>query len=163
MRGETEVWEWVVRVGEEMGLEILLNASSCARHTNWNIEVWSRERLLAGSSKETRWLVLKTPPELPDGFRGEVFTGKFGMSDSGCVTFFWLVGGEITGQCSKNPVLSLKLPSFTWVGSLVSAEELKDIILFCIFLQEEPRPCPTAELLFLTCSSFVSASPPFPD
>ena len=44
--------------------------------------VWSRERFIAGPSKENRWLVLKNP-ELPSGFfRGEVFIGK--ISGVGC-------------------------------------------------------------------------------
>jgi len=36
-------------------------------------------------------------------------------------------------------------------------------ILFCIFLEEEPGPCPKAALLSLDGSSLVSASPPFSD
>ena len=39
-------------------------------------------------------------------------------------------GGEVTGRCSRNLVLSLKLPSSTWVGALVPVEELKDIYMF---------------------------------
>ena len=35
-------------------------------------------------------------------------------------------------------------------------------ILLCIFLEEEPGPCPKAALFFRDCSSLVSASPPFP-
>ena len=46
--------------------------------------------------------------------------------------------------------------------TLVPTEELRGILL-CIFLEEEPGPCPMAALLFLDCSSFVSAFPPFPD
>ena len=34
-------------------------------------------------------------------------------------------------------------------------------ILLCVFLEEEPGPCPKAALLSLDCSSQVSASPPF--
>ena len=34
-------------------------------------------------------------------------------------------------------------------------------ILLCVFLKEEPGPCPKAVLLSLDCSSLVSASPPF--
>ena len=64
-----------------------------------------------------------------------------------CVqTFFWLIGGEVTGQRSRTPVLSLKLPSSTWVGTLVPAEELKDIV---IALEEEPGPCFVTAQLFL--------------
>ena len=59
-------------------------------------------------------------------------------------------------------MLSLKLPSAIWMGALGPAEELKDILL-CIFLEEDPGPFPKAALLFLDCSSLVSASPPFPD
>ena len=77
-----------------------------------------------------------------------------------CVqTFFWLVSGEVTGWCSRNLVLSLKLPSSTWVGPLVPTEGLKDILL-CIFLKEEPGLCPIPALLFLDCPSFVPALPP---
>ena len=36
-------------------------------------------------------------------------------------------------------------------------------MLLCVSLEGEPGPCPRAELLFLGCSSLVSASPPFPD
>ena len=59
-------------------------------------------------------------------------------------------------------MLSLKLPSSTWVGALVPAEELKGILL-SVFLVMEPGPCPVAALLFLDCSSFVFAFSPFPD
>ena len=63
-----------------------------------------------------------------------------------------MIGGEVTGQCSRNLVFSLKLPSSTWVGVLVSIEELKDVLL-CLFLEEE---------LGLTFS-FISAFLHFPD
>lgn len=33
--------------------------------------------------------------------------------------------------------------------------------LLCIFLKEEPGHCPTVAVLFLDCSAFVSAFPPF--
>ena len=36
---------------------------------------------------------------------------------------------------------SLKLPSSTWAGALVPAEELRDTVMY-IFLEEEPGPCP---------------------
>ena len=47
---------------------------------------------------------------------------KFGVKVVECVTFFWLVSGEITGQGSRTFVLSLKLPSSTGVWALVPAE-----------------------------------------
>ena len=51
---------------------------------------------------------------------------RFRVKTAGCVTLFWLVGGEITGRCSRNLVLSLKLPSSTWVGSLVPLLRVSD-------------------------------------
>ena len=79
-----------------------------------------------------------------------------------CVrTFFQLVSGELAWWCSRNLGFSMKLPSSTWVGALVPAEELKGIYIY-ILLEEEPGPCPMTALLFLDCSSFVSASPPMP-
>ena len=52
------------------------------------------------------------------------------MNASGCGVFFWLIGGAVTGWCSRDPVLSLKLPSSTWVSALVLAEELKDSAVY---------------------------------
>ena len=52
--------------------------------------------------------------ELPNGFHGMIFKAKFGVMAVGCVTFFWLVDGEVTGWCSRNLVLSLKLTSSIW-------------------------------------------------
>ena len=39
------------------------------------MEVWSREKFIAEPSKGNKWLLLKSS-ELPNGFQGEVFTGK---------------------------------------------------------------------------------------
>ena len=64
----------------------------------------------------------------------------------------WLVGGEERVWCSGSLVLSLKLQSSTWVGTLLPTEELKDIVMYNIFLEEEPGPCLKAALLFLDCS-----------
>ena len=48
------------------------------------------------------------------------------------MTSFYVVGGELTSQGSRNLMLSLKVPSLAWVReSLSSAEELKDIFM-CI-------------------------------
>lgn len=69
-----------------------------------------------------------------------------------------MVSGEVEG--SRNLVLSLKIPFSTPGGASFLLKNSKDIV---ICLEEEPRPCPAAALLLLDCSSFVSASPPFPD
>ena len=46
------------------------------------------------------------------------------------MTFFRLVGGEVTGWGSRNLVFSLKLPCSTWLRVFVLAEKLKDIVIY---------------------------------
>ena len=82
-----------------------------------------------------------------------------------CVTFFWLVGGEVTGWCSRNLELSLKLPSSTWggVGVWVQgrgrslSEELKDTVMLAprVGTRTLPQGCPTT-WLFLPCFCILS-------
>ena len=57
---------------------------------NQNVGIWSRERFIAGPSKENRWLGLKRPA-LPNGFKEEFLKAKFGVRAGGCMTSFWLV------------------------------------------------------------------------
>ena len=90
----------------------------------------------------------------------EFLKAKFGVRVVGCVIFFGLVGGEIVGWCSRNLVLSLKLPSSLWARALVPLEKFEDIFV-CGSLEEEPGLCFIAALL-LHSFSFVSASPYFP-
>ena len=78
-------------------------------------------------------------------------------------TFFLLGGGAGTGWCSRDPVLSLKLPSSFWVGDLVPVEELKGISLNIYSLRRNQGPALMAALSFPNCFSFVSAPPPLPD
>ena len=65
--------------------------------------------------------------------------------------------------CLVAPVLVLVvlLSGFHMLMVLVLQRNSK--ILLCIFLEEEPGPCPKSALLFLDRSSLVSAFPPFPD
>ena len=146
--------------------------------TNRSIGVWGRDRSIS-SAKQGEWAVVPQRPKPPDGFQERVFKEKFSGRAAECVTFFWLVGGEVTGWCSRNLslqssgckqsgvqvlVLSLKLPSSSWVRVLVPAE-LRDIYvkLSYISFEEEPGPCPIPPLLFLDCFLFVSAFPHFPN
>jgi len=63
-------------------------------------------------------------PELSDGFGGKVFIGFWrGLQ---CMCF---LPSKVSGWCSRNLVLSLKLPSSTWVAASVPTKELKDIII----------------------------------
>ena len=73
-----------------------------------------------------------------------------------CVTFLWLVGGEVIGLCSRNLVLNLKIPSSTWVP----AEELKDIvILLYVSLQKDLTTALLffVSLLVLSCHGHVGS------
>ena len=68
-------------------------------------------------------------------------------------TFFWLVGGEVTGRCSRNLVLSLKLPSSIWAGTFVPTEELKDIVMYIPWrgTRTLPHHWTIVSLLLLLC------------
>ena len=56
------------------------------------------------------------------------------MRAAGCGAFFSLVGGEVTGQSSRNLGLSLKLllSIWGWGGSLVLLKSSK--VLLCVSL-----------------------------
>ena len=114
---------------------------------------------IAGSSKDYRQFKIERS-ELLDGLGGRVFKGKIWGEGRRIATFFGLVGVETMGWCSRNLVLSLKLPSSLWASALVPLEKFKDIFV-CVSLEEEPGLYFIAALL-LHSFSFVSASPHFP-
>lgn len=107
-----------------------------------NVEVWSRETLIAGESKEKGWFVLKNL-KFPNRFLGKVFISKIWGEGYRVYAFLRLADGEVIGQCSRNLVLSQKSPCSTWVETL----------------EEELWPCPKVALLFVD-SSLISASSP---
>ena len=78
-----------------------------------------------------------------------------------CANFFWLVGGEITGWCSRNLVLSLNLPSSIWLEVLDAAEEIKDIAMSIPW--KRTRTLLSHHTLVFCCSFLVSAFSPFHD
>lgn len=132
----------------------------------------AEQGLLQGSSKEKGQFMLKRL-KLSDGLGGRVFIVKICGESLLCVCDLSLLGGKVIGWCSRNfnhqpfgssqssvlvLVLSLKLISSTWVGALIPIEV---VTLLCVFLKEEPGPCPKSTLLFLEGSSFVSAFHPF--
>ena len=61
---------------------------------------------------------------LQRGFYSQTWSQGCRMCD-----FFWLVFGEVTGQCCRNVVFSLKVPFSIWLWALVPAEELKGVLL----------------------------------
>ena len=97
---------------------------------------------------------------------GEQFLqAKFVGRPAGRVTFVLLVGGKVTGRCSRNfhhqpsgscqsgihvLALSLTLPPSTGMGSLVPGAELRRMYQIAVHMpQEEPGPRPISTLLFL--------------
>ena len=81
------------------------------------------------------------------------------MKASGCGVFFWLIGGAVTGWCSRDLVLSLKLPSSTWVSALVPAEELKDRAVYITWGGTRTLP-PSSHCCFLIVpTSFLHSLP----
>ena len=130
-------------------VQVLPSASSCARRTA-ALEFGAERGLLqAGPSKENGRLALRNP-ELPDGFRGEVFKGKIGGEGGrarDCLLIGWWRGSRAGLQES---VLGLKRLG----GVLVPAEELRDVVVY------EPPGDPGPRL---HCRpSRVSTSPPLP-
>ena len=111
--------------------------------------------LLQGPSKGYGLLVLKRP-KLPSGLGVRVFKDKICGEGYRRVTFFWLVGGEVTGWCSRTLVLGLKLPSSTWVGALVPIELRDCIRLFCISMEEELGLCFIDALLYTLTSHYLN-------
>ena len=93
--------------------------SSCSWNTvrtsklkHWNFE---RNVFFARPSKENRWLMLKNP-KFPNDVEGKFFYRQnMGVKAAWCMTFSWWIGGKVGSWCYRNLVLSLKLPSFTWV------------------------------------------------
>lgn len=110
---------------------------------------------------------------------GEAFLwAKPGGRPAGGVTLLSLVSCKITGWCSQNLnhrssgssqsgvhvlVLCLKLPSSSWLGSLVPTEGLRNTCQIVTSTpsphQEESGPCFIAAVLFIDCFSFASAFP----
>ena len=67
-------------------------------------------------------------------------------------TFFRLVGDEVTGWCSRNLVLSLKLPSSTWVGGGLSSYRRTQRSCYVYSLRRNQNPAPRLHYCFLTAS-----------
>ena len=63
------------------------------------MEFGAENGLLLGPSKENKWLMLKRPGSLMVFWREKenILKIKFGERAVRCVTFFWLVGDDITG------------------------------------------------------------------
>ena len=102
--------------------------------------------------------------KLPSGFQEEFLKAKLGVRAIGYVTSFWVAGGEVIGWCSRNLMLSLKLPSSTWVGTVVPVEELRDMCQIVLFIPWGGiRTLIHAALLSLDCSFIVSTFLSFPD
>ena len=125
-------------IGKEMDSLLEPQESNTAGLIPWFYLFQTSELL---NYKETGWFLLTPPhPQLPDGFGREVFKGKFGVKAARCVPFLWLLGGEVMGWCSRNLVLSLKLPSTSEGGGWHFSSCRTQMMLY-IFLEEERRIC----------------------
>lgn len=122
----------------------LWNISLCAWHTvrlnKWKRQsVWSKERFMQGWARKMGGSHSKDP-DFWRGFREELLKADWG---EGCKVCGFLQMGWGWGQRAVLRVrdLSLKPPSSTGAGTLVPAEELRDIVRFnyCDFF-----PCLTA-------------------
>ena len=74
----------------------------------------------------------------PIVFWGEVFIGK--IWGEGCRACDFLLIGLRTGQCSRHLVLSLKLPSSTWLGVLVLQKNSRYCYVYSLRRNQDPAP-----------------------
>lgn len=81
-------------------------------------------------------------------FREKFSKAKFRVRAEEPVTLFSLVGEEVMGRCSRNPVLSPKLPSSPQVGAFVPAEELGSCYIYP--RRRKPDPALLMHYCFLT-------------
>ena len=92
-----------------------LNPKSCAWRTVRpnKLKGQSLQQRKGGCKDQTRSMggLCSKDPNFLMVFREECLKAKFGVRAAGCRTFFWLVGGEVTGWCSRSNVFSLRLAS----------------------------------------------------
>lgn len=75
------------------------------------------------------------PPNFSMVWGRSSLQAKDGVRSLGWMTFFPWVGNKL----ERNLLLILRLPSSTWVGTLVPPEELENTQL-CTVLEQEPEP-----------------------
>ena len=143
---------------------------SKAKANTWETSVGWKEMLLYSGGwqhGEKKDLCPRTNSKVFKGIKGKLTTvnhlrrGSESSLFSTADRLFWLVGGKVTGWCSRKLALSLKLPSSSWVGALIPAEELRGTFM-CI-LWGRTWTLLYGALLFLDCFPFVFVIPPFPD
>ena len=98
----------------------------------------AKKVLFQGQTRRIRQLMLEKP-ELPMVFREKILYGKLGVKAAGCD--FLLIGWwEITVQCSRNLVLSLKLPSSISVPALVPRRPQRCCYVYSLRKNQDPAP-----------------------
>ena len=147
---------------------MLPNSGSAARHSKANTgetgvgwkgkaalfrrpATWREGRLVSKNEFQKFCLTMKS-------LKGRIIWGR-GQSLHYlplCADFFligWWWGNRAGEWSSSNTVLSLKLPSSTWVGALVPAEELKDIVIYIPWggTRTLPHYCTVVSWLRLLC------------
>ena len=144
---------------------LLLNPSLCAQCT-------------LEPSKPKRWSLELRKVILLAGQGVRFLKATFGVRIAGIITFFWLVGGEVAGWCSRNlnhqpsssnqsgvsvPVHAVTILHLGGGHSSLQSNSKTCVRLFCISLEGELGRCIITEVLFLECLSFVSAFSHFPN
>ena len=84
-------------------LNLCLLACHAAKPIYWHCVVvkGSTAFICRVQSKENGQLVLRRPKH-SNGFQGRVLKGNIWGKDCSSWTFFWLVGGEVTGRCFRS-------------------------------------------------------------
>ena len=154
----SKAWKWKAKV-KSLSRVWLLAISWTAAYQAPPSMGFSRQEYWSGVPLPSpgRWQTLVQKPALKILLNNASFwsrsywDGRAGGGIRVSDIFHCLIGSVVTGWCSWHLVLSLKLLSSTWVGTLFLQKNPK--ALWCIFL-EESGPCFTAALaswLLLLC------------
>ena len=84
----------------------------------------SEQRKVNCRAKQRSTNLGSNDPNSLTAFREGILKAKFGVRPAGCITFFWLVGGKVTGWCFNFLVpislgyaaVLMQSPSSSWVG-----------------------------------------------
>ena len=144
---------------------LLLNTSLCAQHTvrpNKPKYQSLEQRKVDGRAKQGVWVAHPQEPETPWWFKGRFLQAKF--VGEGCrvcdflVIGWWWGNRAVLQECCVQPEVTI----LHLIGGLSSCRRTRRYC-YIYSLSRNQDPALIAALLFLDCSSFVSAFPHFSD